>query len=234
MFRGPVVDAQYESINETSHPLSDALADAFNWMALGLLITALVSFFVASNPSLVKMFLTSGMFYVLIFAEFGLVFFISARIMKLDPSTALSLFFAYSALNGVTMASIFMVYTSSSIASTFMITAVMFGVMAYLGKTTKKDLSEMGSIMFMGLIGIIIASVVNIFLKSPAVYWMISYAGVVIFCGLTAWDVQKIRIMEQQMPGNEKRIAIFGALTLYLDFINLFLMLLRIFGGRRD
>jgi len=234
MFRGPVIDAQYETINETSHSFSDVLADAFNWMALGLLITALVSFFVASNPSLIKMFLTSGMFYVLILAELGLVFFISARIMKLDPSTALSMFFIYSALNGVTMASIFIVYTSSSIATTFMVTAAMFGVMAFLGKNTNKDLSNMGNIMFMGLIGIIIASVVNIFLKSPAVYWLITYAGVVVFCGLTAWDVQKIRAMEQHMPGNEKRIAIFGALTLYLDFINLFLMLLRILGGRRD
>lgn len=228
---GPYIENEYTGYYEDSREFNEILANAFNWMGLGLLITALVSFVVASNPSLVKALLGSAMIWVLFIAEIGLVMFLSAKIMSLNPSTSLSLFFIYSALNGITISAIFFVYTKASIASTFIITAVMFMVMAYIGKNTNKDLSKMGSIMFMALIGIIIASLINLFLRSPFIYWMTTYIGVIVFCGLTAWDIQKIRLLSYKMP--YQQVAILGALTLYIDFINLFLYLLRIFGDRK-
>jgi len=168
-----------------------------------------------------------------------MVFYLSARIGRIQPGTATGLFLAYSALNGVTLSTIFLAYTHASIAATFLVTAGMFAAMAVFGMVTKRDLSGMGSFMFMGLIGLILASIVNIFLKSSAVYWAISAIGVLVFVGLTAYDVQKIKnigeqgIMEQGEAAIRKG-AIIGALALYLDFINLFLMLLRFFGGSRD
>ncbi len=181
----------------------------------------------------------SPAFFVLIIAELGMVFFLSARISKIQATTATSLFLGYAFLNGLTLSMIFLAYTSSSIASTFFITAGMFGAMAIYGLVTKRDLSGLGSFLFMGLVGIIIASIVNIFLKSSSLYWVISLLGVFIFVGLTAYDVQKIKkigedgIMDQGEVMVRKG-AIMGALTLYLDFINLFLMLLRFFGGSRN
>jgi FtsH-binding integral membrane protein len=176
---------------------------------------------------------------IFLFAELGLVFYLSARINKIQAGTATGLFIGYAALNGLTLSMIFLAYTAESIAGTFFITAGMFGSMAVYGLVTKRDLSGWGSFLFMGLIGVIIASIVNIFLKSSSLYWAISLIGVFVFGGLTAYDVQKIKkmgedgIMEQ---GEEmvKKGAIMGALALYLDFINLFLMLLRFFGGSRD
>lgn len=214
------------------------LAKVFNWMAAGLGLTGIVAFF-AMASGLTYSIVNSPLFMVLILAELGMVFFLSARVNKIQASTAAGLFIAYSALNGLTLSSIFLAYTSTSIAATFFITAGMFGAMAVFGLVTKRDLSGMGSFMFMGLIGIIIASVVNIFLQSPAMYWAISFLGVVIFTGLTAYDVQKIKEMGEsgilsQGDSAIKKGAIMGALTLYLDFINLFLMLLRFFGGSRD
>lgn len=214
------------------------LAKTFNWMAVGLAITGVVAYFTAAT-GLAYSIIGNPLFYVLIFAELGLVFYLSARIAKIQASTASSLFIGYSVLNGLTLSVIFLAYTSSSIAATFFITAGMFGAMAVYGLVTKRDLSGWGSFLFMGLIGIIIASVVNIFLQSSAVSWVVSMIGVLVFTGLTAYDVQKIKRMGEEgiMTQGEEAIrkgSIMGALTLYLDFINLFLMLLRFFGGSRD
>jgi FtsH-binding integral membrane protein len=214
------------------------LAKVFNWMAIGLGLTGIVAWFTASS-GLAMQLVASPLFMILIIAELGMVFFLSARISKIQATTATGLFLGYALLNGLTLSMIFLAYTSSSIASTFFITAGMFGAMAIYGLVTKRDLSGLGSFLFMGLVGIIIASIVNIFLKSSSLYWVISLLGVFIFVGLTAYDVQKIKkigedgIMEQ---GEEmvKKGSIMGALTLYLDFINLFLMLLRFFGGSRN
>ena len=214
------------------------LAKVFNWMAAGLGITGLVAYFTAST-GLATTIIGSPLFFILVLAELGMVFYLSARVGKIQASTASGLFIGYSILNGLTLSVIFLAYTRSSIAGTFFITAGMFGAMAVYGLVTKRDLSGWGSFLFMGLIGIIIASIVNIFLKSSGMSWMISILGVFIFTGLTAYDVQKIkRIGEEGImsQGAEmiKKGAVMGALTLYLDFINLFLMLLRFFGGSRD
>ena len=214
------------------------LAKVFNWMSIGLGLTGVIAWFTASS-GLAAQLVQGPMFMILLLAELGLVFYLSARIEKIQPGTATGLFLGYAALNGLTLSMIFLRYTGSSIAATFFITAGMFGAMAVYGLVTKRDLSGMGSFLFMGLIGIIIASVVNIFLKSSSLYWAISLIGVFVFIGLTAYDVQKIKRMGeegimQQGEGAIQKGAIMGALTLYLDFINLFLMLLRFFGGSRD
>ena len=225
------------TISEARHEASTIfLAKVFNWMAIGLGLTGVIAWFVASSGLAVQL---QPLFLPLILVELGLVFFLSARVNKIQAGTATGLFIGYAALNGVTMSMIFLIYTSSSIAATFMITAGMFGAMAVYGLVTKRDLSGMGSFLFMGLVGIIIASIVNIFLQSSSLYWAISLIGVFVFVGLTAYDVQKIKNMGEQgiMEQGEaaiKKGAIMGALALYLDFINLFLMLLRFFGGARD
>jgi FtsH-binding integral membrane protein len=210
----------------------------YNWMALGLAATALVALYTAGNPQLLKMiFGNTLVFFGLIIAELGLVIWLSAGINRLQFSTASALFFVYSALNGLTLSVIFLAYTRASIASTFFVTAGTFGVTSLYGYTTKKDLSSWGSFFFMGLIGIIIASVVNIFLKSPMVYWVVTYAGILVFVGLTAYDTNKLKQMALAGFADEEtegKSAVLGALALYLDFINLFLMLLRIFGSSRD
>lgn len=213
------------------------LAQVFNWMAIGLGLTALIAYVVASSMPIEVMAANRGLFFMLMLAELGLVFYLSARIEKITPAMATGLFLLYSALNGVTLSSILLIYTATSLASTFMVTAGMFGAMAAYGFLTKKDLSSWGSFLFMGLIGIIIASVVNIFLGSSQISWIISAIGVIIFTGLTAYDVQDITQMGassvmQQGEGTVKKMAIIGALRLYLDFINLFLMLLRFMGDR--
>jgi len=173
------------------------------------------------------------------FIELGLVFAISGAVKLMTSSTAYMLFIAFSAINGLTLSSIFLMYTASSISATFFITGLTFGATSYYGYVTKTDLTSWGKYLFMGLIGIIIASVVNMFLHSSGINWMISYLGVVIFVGLSAYDTQKIRRMGESMNVGEddeqlKRLSVIGALTLYLDFINLFLMLLRFFGNRRN
>jgi hypothetical protein len=214
------------------------LAKVFNWMAMGLGLTGLIAYFTASS-GLARAIVGSPLFFILIIAELGMVFYLSARISKIQAATASGLFIGYSVLNGLTLSAVFLAYTSSSIAGTFLITAGMFGAMAIYGLATKRDLSGLGSFLFMGLIGILIASVVNIFLQSSGMSWMISFLGVLIFTGLTAYDVQKIKNMGEEgilSQGEEaiKKGSIMGALALYLDFINLFLMLLRFFGGSRD
>ncbi len=215
------------------------LAKVFNWMAIGLGLTGLAAFLTVNSQAAIQFIFGNKMvFYGLIFGELGLVFYLSARIERISAQAATGLFVVYSTLNGVTLSAILLVYTMTSVAATFFVTAGMFGAMAVYGFVTKKDLSSWGSFLFMGLIGIIIASVVNIFLGSSMMSWMISGIGVLVFTGLTAYDVQKITRIGAQgiMDGGESAIrkgAIMGALALYLDFINLFLMLLRFMGNRR-
>ncbi len=208
------------------------------WMTLALVVTGFTAFGVASSP-VIQMFLFSSkaVFWGLFIAELALVMTVSAAINRLSLTTATLLFVIYSVINGVTLSVIFRVYTMSSIANVFFITAGTFGAMAFIGYTTKKDLSTMGRILMMALIGLIIASVVNIFWGNGMLDLIISYVGVAIFVGLTAYDSQKIKEMLQQAEDTDEsmqKLALLGSLTLYLDFINLFLYLLRIFGNRRD
>ena len=206
------------------------------WMTLALVITGATAYGVATSPGLMMAIATNKLlFWGLIIAEFGLVVAISAAINKLSLTTATLLFVLYSVINGATLSFIFAIYTMSSIASVFFITAGTFAVMAVIGYTTKKDLTSMGKILFMALIGIIIATIVNIFLKSTGLQMIVSYLGVLIFVGLTAYDSQKIKQMLLMAPDageGAQKIALLGALSLYLDFVNLFIYLLRIFGKR--
>jgi FtsH-binding integral membrane protein len=209
----------------------------YSWMTGGLGITGFMAFYVANNQTMQQIiFGNMIVFYGLIIAELGLVFYLASRVHKMSASQAKGIFVLYAGLTGMTLSAVLLMYTAASITSTFFVTAGTFGAMSFYGYTTKKDLTSWGSFLFMGLIGIIIASLVNIFLQSPMVYWVVTYAGVLIFVGLTAYDTQKIK--EMNILGNEgtdedTKEAISGALTLYLDFINLFLMLLRIMGDRR-
>lgn len=208
------------------------------WMTLALVITGFTAFGVASSPGLVYTIVTNQMlFWGLIIAEFALVMGISWGIRRLSITTATLLFILYSVVNGATLSVIFMAYTLSSIASVFFITAGTFGVMAFIGYTTKKDLTSLGKLLFMGLIGLILATIVNMFIGSSMLNLIASYVGVGIFIGLTAYDSQKIKNMlydADDMDEGAQKIALLGALTLYLDFINLFLYLLRIFGSDKD
>ncbi len=214
------------------------LAKVFNWMAMGLGLTGVVAWLTFSS-GLAQTIVRSPLFFVLILAELGMVFYLAARINKVKTGTATGLFLGYALINGITLSSIFLRYTTTSIGATFMIAAGMFGAMAVYGLVTKRDLSGLGSFMFMGLIGIILASIVNFFMQSNLLHLAISGIGVLVFVGLTAYDVQKIKTMGEQgiMEQGEAAIhkgAIIGALALYLDFINLFIMLLQFFGGGRD
>ena len=212
------------------------LTKVYGWMFLGLLITAGTALAVASSPVLIETFILNGILrWILIFAQLGLVFYLSARVDRIAPATAAGLFMLYSAMVGVTSSVIFMVYTGASIVSAFMITGTMFGAMAVFGTLTKRSLAGVGQFMFMGLIGLIIASIVNIFWLNSALYFVISVVGVIVFTGLTAWDAQRMKEMAVALPdGRVGSYAVVGALTLYLDFINLFFFILRLFGGRRD
>jgi len=212
--------------------------NVYAWMAGGLGITAATSLMVAMSPTLLMSLVTNPiLFFGLILCELGLVIWLSTRINKMSVQTASWAFLAYSVLNGVTISFIFLAYTAVSITTTFLVAAGMFAATAVYGTVTKKDLTSMGSLAFMGLIGIIIASVANMFLAITALDWIISYVGVAVFLGLTAYDAQKIQRIGLQAAamGSEtlSKQAIMGALALYLDFINLFLFLLRIFGDRR-
>lgn len=207
------------------------------WMTLALVITGFTSYGVATSPGILQMIFSNQIvFWGLIIAEFALVFGLSAAINRLSITTATLMFVLYSVINGATLSCIFLLYTMSSIASVFFITAATFGVMSVIGMVTKTDLSGMGKLLFMALIGLIIATVVNIFMKSSGLTMIINYAGVLIFVGLTAYDTQKIKTMLYQAPSDEngQKLALLGALSLYLDFINLFIYLLRILGTRRD
>jgi FtsH-binding integral membrane protein len=216
------------------------IRSVYNWMAIGLALTGFTAYYVSHSQAMINLvYRTPGIMMVLIFAELGFVFFLAARIQKIKASTATGLFAIYAILNGVTLSYIFMVYTASSIVSTFFICAVTFLACSIYGMVTKRDLTSLGGFMFMGLIGIVIASVINMFLHSSAMQMIISYVGVVVFVGLTAYDTQKLKDMSVTIPGDAtgamiRKGAIMGALTLYLDFINLFILLLQIFGGNRD
>ena len=210
------------------------LSKVYGWMVGGLLVTAATAWWVASSPAVLQSIM--GMMLFLVLAEFGLVIYLSARINKMSKNAAIISFLAFSFVNGLTLSVILLIYTAESIYTTFIITAAMFGALSLYGFTTKRSLGAMGSFMFMGLIGIIIASIVNIFIASSALSFAISIIGVIVFAGLTAWDTQKLKQMYMiQYQGNEMATkgAIIGALTLYLDFINMFLFLLRIFGNNK-
>lgn len=215
------------------------LAKVFNWMAIGLGLTGLVALLVTGSQALQQVIFGNKLvFYGLIFGELGLVVYLSARLEKISASTATGLFLAYSALNGATISAILLLYTGSSVATTFFVAGGMFVSMAIYGTVTKKDLTSMGSFLFMGLVGMLIASLVNIFIGSTMISWVVSAVGVLVFTGLTAYDVQKITaigsggIMAQGQETIQKG-AIMGALALYLDFVNLFISLLRFLGDRR-
>lgn len=224
-----------EAVLEQSFPA--LMKKVYVWMTLALIITGMTSWLVASSPAILATLLTNRiLFFGMIIAELGLVIWLTAGIRKMSLTTATLLFILYSVVNGVTMASIFIIYTMESIATTFFITAGTFGAMSLVGYKTSKDLSGMGRYLFMALIGLIIATIVNIFVGSSMMAMIISYVGVLVFVGLTAYDTQKIKEMfmfaDEYNPDVQK-YAVLGSLTLYLDFINLFLYLLRIFG-RRD
>jgi len=213
------------------------MTKVYGWMTLALCITGFTAFLTAISPEMVELLFSSRLtIWVLILGTFGLVGWLTIGIQKMSATTATLVFLGYSLLNGLIFSSIFLMYTGGSIALTFFITAGTFGVMSAYGYFTKSDLTSIGNIAIMLLIGVIIASLVNLFMKSEMLYWIISYAGVAIFVALTAYDTQKIK--EMNIIGNEgtaedRKEAIVGALTLYLDFINLFLFLLRLFG-RKD
>ena len=212
------------------------LRKVYGWMFAGLAVTAAVASTVAGSPTLLQHIFSNQFLYLgLILAELGLVFYLSARVQTLAPNVAMTLFMVYSALNGVTLSFILLVYTGESIGTTFLVTAGMFGAMAFYGSTTSRSLAGAGQFFFMGLIGLVLASIVGIFWHNDALQFLITVIGVIVFTGLTAWDAQRLKQMAVTVPdGQTGSYAVVGALALYLNFINLFLMLLRILGGRRD
>jgi FtsH-binding integral membrane protein len=220
--------------------VNDFVRSVYNWMGVGLALTGLVAFYVSNSESMVRLIFGNPIiFFVLIFAELGLVFAISGMVNRLSAGTATALVLLYAGLNGLTLSFVFLAYTRTSVVSTFFICAATFVGCSLYGWATKKDLTSMGGFLMMGLIGIIIASLVNLFIRSSAMSMIISYIGVIVFVGLTAYDTQKIKNMAMTQPdglaaGVVRKGAILGALSLYLDFINLFLMLLRIFGQSRE
>lgn len=220
--------------------VNDFVRSVYNWMGIGLALTAFVALYVSSSESMIRFIFGNRMvFFMLIFGELGLVFAISGMINRISAGAATFLFVLYSGLNGLTLSFVFLAYTKTSIASTFFVCAATFIGCSIYGWTTKKNLTSWGGFLFMGLIGIIIASVVNMFLRSSGMSLVISYIGVIVFVGLTAYDTQKLKNMALTQPADldgsvVRKGAILGALSLYLDFINLFLMLLRIFGSARD
>lgn len=210
----------------------------FGWMSLGLLVTGACGAYMASDPKMiVNLIRNPVLFYGLMLGELGLVMFLSAAMARMEASTAKFAFLFYAALTGVSLSTVYLVYTSQSIASTFFLTAGVFGIMAAYGYMTKTDLTAIGNLLFMALIGLVLATLVNIWLHSAAIQWATTYIGILVFTGLTAYDAQKIKALYR--PGSdgtddETKGAILGALALYLDFINLFLSLLRATGKRRE
>ncbi len=225
--------------NVDSYAVADSTAlirKVYAWMCMALAITGLTAVFTASTPFMLNLiFSYQAVFFVMLLLELGIVVFLVSRINKMSFSAAMGWFIAYSVINGLSLSVIFLAYTASSVAGTFFITAGMFGAMSLIGYTTKKDLSSWGNIFMMLLVGLIIASLVNIFLKSDTMGWIISIVGVIVFTGLTAYDTQKIKRMLHGAQTSEqtKKVALLGALSLYLDFVNLFLYLLRFLGNRR-
>jgi FtsH-binding integral membrane protein len=235
---------RFERIPATPFSSSTAAAErataflrgVYGWMCVGLGITAFVAYSLSGSPALTQALVGNSVLFIGLFVgQLVLVFFLSARVDKLAPGTASLLFILYAALTGVTLSVLVLAYTGASIANTFVVTAGMFGALALYGSTTKRSLAGMGQFLFMGLIGLVLASIVGIFWHSEALQFLISVVGVIVFTGLTAWDAQRLRRMALALPeGQGGSYAIVGALTLYLDFINLFLFLLRFMGNRRD
>jgi FtsH-binding integral membrane protein len=228
--------SSFQPVAASAEKVTAFLRSVYGWMFAGLGITAAVSLSVAASPGLQQaIFANRLVFFGLIIAELGLVFFLSARVQKIAPATAAMLFVAYSALNGATLSFVFLAYTGASIASTFVVTAGMFGALALYGSTTKRSLAGLGHFVGMGLIGLLLAMVVGMFWHASSLQFVISVVGVIVFTGLTAWDAQRLKAMAAALPdGSTGSYAVVGALSLYLDFINLFLFLLRFMGGRRN
>jgi FtsH-binding integral membrane protein len=224
------------AVGAVDEGLRSFMLGVYNYMGLGLAITGLVAFIVASTPALYVPIFTTPLKWVVMLAPLGFVFFLGARIQTMSVSAAQITFWAFAAVMGLSMASIFLVFTGASIARVFFITAAMFGAMSLYGYTTRRDLSGWGSFLFMGLIGIILASIVNIFLASSALQFAVSVIGVLVFAGLTAYDTQRIKEMYFQVGASDMaaKTAIMGALSLYLNFINMFMMLLHLFGSTRE
>lgn len=219
----------------TAERVSAFLTKVYGWMCIGLGITAVVAFVVAGSPTLVRMLMGNQLvFFGLVLAELGLVFYLSARVQSLEPGAAAGLFVAYAALNGVTLSVILLAYTGASVGTTFVVTAGMFGALAFFGTTTSRSLAGAGQFFFMGLIGLVLASIVGMFWHNDALQFLITVVGVIVFTGLTAWDARRLKQMGAALPeGQGGAYAVVGALSLYLNFVNLFLMLLRL-QGRRD
>lgn len=237
MEQGRVLEALGRS--QSAAVFSALMRKVYLWMTLGLVMTGMAVAYVAGNAGLMQAIFSSRMtVLLLVLAELGVVFYFSARIMRMSFVTAGVLFAVYALLNGVTLSVIFLAYSLEGIMTTFFVTAGMFGAMSLVGYFVKRDLSAMGRFLIMALIGLLIATVVNIFVASSALYWGITYLGVFIFAGLTAYDTQKIKQMLMQhgteMNEGTMKLALLGSLTLYLDFVNLFLYLLRFFGGSRN
>ena len=211
------------------------LRKVYGWMFLGLGITAFVANVVAGSPDVLRALVGNQLVFFALFAvELGLVFWLSSRVGSMAPANAAALFVLYSALNGVTLSVILLVYTGATIASTFLVTAAMFGALAVYGTVTSKSLAGVRQFVMMGLVGLILCSVVSMFWHNSALEFLISIVGVIVFTGLTAWDAQRLRMMATSLPdGRVGSYAVVGALSLYLDFINLFLILLRFQGGGR-
>lgn len=214
------------------------ISKVYSWMSLALLVTGAVAAYVASSDALIEAFIGNRMlFYALLFGEIALVWVISAAIDRLSATAATALFILYAVINGLTLSVIFLSYTASSIGTTFFVTAGTFAVMSIYGYTTKRDLTSWGNLLLMALIGLIIASVVNLFWQNPVFYWICTYVGILLFVGLTAYDTQKIKEYGAQGFADSETMqkgAVIGALSLYLDFINLFLYILRLLGNRRN
>lgn len=219
----------------TAERVSAFLTKVYGWMFIGLGITALIAFAVSSSPALVQTLTGNRLvFFGLMVVELGLVFYLSARVQSLAPGTAAGLFVAYSALNGVTLSVILLVYTGTSVTTTFLVTGAMFGALAIFGTTTSRSLAGAGQFFLMGLVGLVLASIVGLFWQNDALQFLITVVGVIVFTGLTAWDAQRLKMMGAELPEAQAgSYAVVGALSLYLNFVNLFLMLLRL-QGRRD
>jgi FtsH-binding integral membrane protein len=228
----------YQDIHSVRSAVSAILKNVYLWMTMALAISGLTAMVVAGNAELMQaIYAGRGTLFILFLVQFGLIWLISSRIGSMSFLTATLLFIAYSIVTGVTLSSIFLLFTTGSIASVFFITAGTFAALSIYGFITKKDLSTWRTYLFMGLIGLIIASIVNWFLASEMMYWIISYVGVAVFIGLTAYDTQKIKQLASacyaENEDTQNKVALLGAITLYLDFINLFLYILRIFGKRK-
>lgn len=230
---------QYTSASSASNALVGRLfKSVYIQMAAALAVTGITAWFVASSPAILEyIFVNPASVWILLIAELGVVLWLSARVMHMSLTSATMLFILYSVLTGVSFSTIFLLYTGETIATSFFVTAGTFLAMSIIGYITRLDLSRMGNLLYMLLIGFVIATVVNIFLKSSTLYWIVTYAGVAIFTGLIAWDTQKLKeifLQHGTADDNGHKLALLGALTLYLDFINLFLLLLRVLGGNRE